>query len=359
MNYFYGDNVRWFIATVLNVYDDPRQEGRVQIMIHGIHSNDESDIPSGDFPWAQVLLPVTEGGVSGIGQGPGLLESAKVFGIFLDGKESQMPLVLGSFIHTGQVFGGGVRDASLRSSGIKNASSSISFYQGITTDRDLRKMVEDKPDDILVKRLALMLFFMNQTFESPEGPQSRFTPAMAAGIVGNLQGENSTFDPKLQSGIEDTNRTELFASDFPGGIKKVVANANENNEPSFGLAQWNANVGRFQQLFEYARMRQLPWDDFFLQAEFICHTLYGVGTTDNGASAQSNVYKKMLKASEYVGGANDNNTTWIWLDIYENPANKIVELQKREKFANEAMIDFQNSIKKSTPKQSTPNDETI
>ena len=101
-------------------------------------------------------------------------------------------------------------------------------------------------------------------------------------------------------------------------------------------------------------MRQLPWDDFFLQAEFICHTLYGVGTSANGASAQGNVYKKMLKASEYVGGPNDNNTTWIWLDIYENPKDKVNELQKREKFANEAMIDFQNAIKKSTPKQSTP-----
>lgn len=354
MNYFYGDNVRWFIGTVLNVYDDPRQEGRVQIMIHGIHSDDETDIPSGDYPWAQVLLPTTEGGSSGIGQGPGLLESAKVFGIFLDGKESQMPLVLGSLVHTGFITAGGVRDASLKSSGITEASSPVNFYQGIVTNRELRKMVEDKPDDILVKRLALMLFFVNQTFETPDGPKPRFNPEMAAGIVGNLQGENSLFDPSAQSGIRSTKRTNTFAASFPFGLQQVVPDANSSNEPSFGLAQWNANVGRFQQLLEYAKKRKMPWDDFFLQAEFICHTLYGVGTQADGASAQSNVYKKMLKASEYVGGPNDNNTTWIWLDIYENPANKVVELQKREKFANEAMIDFQNSIKKSTPKQSTP-----
>ena len=38
MNYFYGDNVRWFIGTVLNVYDDPSQDLRVQINIHRIHT---------------------------------------------------------------------------------------------------------------------------------------------------------------------------------------------------------------------------------------------------------------------------------------------------------------------------------
>ena len=354
MNYFYGDNIRWFIGTVLNVYDDPRQEGRVQIKIHGIHSEDESDIPSGDYPWAQVLIPATEGGVSGIGQGPGLLESAVVFGIFLDGKESQMPLVLGSLVHQGIVQPGSPRDQSFVSQGLLNTTDPVSFYQGIVTDKDLRAMVEDKPDDVLIKRLALMLFFANQTFETPEGPKSRFTPAMCAGIVGNLQGENSIFDPAAQSGIRNPKRSSLFASSFPDGLKPVVPSANSSNEPSFGLAQWNANVGRFQHLLEYAKKRQLPWDDFFLQAEFICHTLYGVGTEADGASSHSNVYRKMKKSTEYLGGANDNNATWIWLDIYENPANKIVELKKREKFANEAMIDFQNAIKKSTPKQSTP-----
>jgi len=354
MNYFYGDNVRWFIGTVLNVYDDPRQEGRVQIKIHGIHSDDESDIPSGDYPWAQVLLPVTEGGVSGIGQGPGLLESARVFGIFLDGKESQMPLVLGSLVHHGIVHPGSLRDQALVSQGLTNTTDPFSFYQGIVTDREIRTMVENNPDDILVKRLALMLFFANQTFETPDGPKPRFTPEMCAGIVGNLQGENSLFDPSAQSGVPSTKRTSTFAASFPEGLQQVVPDANSSNEPSFGLAQWNANVGRFQHLLEYSKKRKLPWDDFFLQAEFICHTLYGVGTSADGASAQSNVYKKMLKTSEYVGGPNDNNATWIWLDIYENPANKVVELQKREKFANEAMIDFQNAIKKATPKQSTP-----
>ena len=50
-----------------------------------------------DLPWATVLVPATEGGISGTGRSPnGIQQGAWVFGIFLDGKHSQNPLILGS-----------------------------------------------------------------------------------------------------------------------------------------------------------------------------------------------------------------------------------------------------------------------
>lgn len=349
MNYFYGDNVRWFIGTVLDVYNDPLERGRVQIRIHGIHSEDTTDIALADFPWAEVLIPTTEGGVSGIGQGPGILETAQVFGIFLDGKESQMPLVLGSLTHNEVINPGDRRDQTLYSQGNTSASDPFSLYQGIVTTEELRNTLASNPGDVRTKRLILMKFFMSQSFETPDGPKPRFTQEMAAGIVGNLQGENSTFDPKRQSGIPSTRRTSTFNETFPSGIGDIE---NPSNEPSFGLAQWNANVGRFQQLFEYSKKRGVPWDDFFLQAEFICHTLYGTGTRKDGASLYHNsVYKPMLRASQFDGGAyNSNSTTWIWLDIYENPAGKDKEIIKREKYAYEALQDFRAAITQSQPK---------
>ena len=93
---YYGDNTRWFIATVVNSTPPRGYEGRVKIRIHGLHSESTLDIPEDHLPWAQCVLPTTEGGVSGIGKIPRVLPSALVFGIFMDGKNSQTPIVLGS-----------------------------------------------------------------------------------------------------------------------------------------------------------------------------------------------------------------------------------------------------------------------
>lgn len=92
---FYGDTMRWFIGVVEEVGSDVPRLGRVKVRIHGVHA-DASLISVADLPYAQVLIPTTEGGVSGIGQNPNLMPGAQVFGIFLDGKSSQLPLVLGS-----------------------------------------------------------------------------------------------------------------------------------------------------------------------------------------------------------------------------------------------------------------------
>ena len=74
-------------------------EGRFKIRIHGLHSPSTVDIPEADLPWAQCVLPTTEGGVSGIGKMPQLMPNALVFGMFMDGKHSQTPLILGSIPH--------------------------------------------------------------------------------------------------------------------------------------------------------------------------------------------------------------------------------------------------------------------
>lgn len=93
---FYGDNTRWFIGVVVNHTPPIGLEGRVQIRINGIHSPSTDDVPQRDLPWAQVTLPATEEGTSGLGKIPKIMTGAQVFGIFVDGVASQVPLVLGS-----------------------------------------------------------------------------------------------------------------------------------------------------------------------------------------------------------------------------------------------------------------------
>lgn len=99
MSEFYGDDFRWFVATVVDASPPYGLEGRVKVRIHGIHTDNTRDIPQRDLPWAQCVLPTTEGGVSGIGRIPQILAGALVFGVFVDGINSQTPLILGSLPH--------------------------------------------------------------------------------------------------------------------------------------------------------------------------------------------------------------------------------------------------------------------
>jgi hypothetical protein len=89
---YYGDQTRWFLGKVVNVTDDPLQLGRVRVKIFGVY--DEIEEP--DLPWAQIVVPITQGVHEGKGQYLGMLVGTHVFGIFLDGKDSQLPLVLGT-----------------------------------------------------------------------------------------------------------------------------------------------------------------------------------------------------------------------------------------------------------------------
>ena len=96
VNQFYGDTTRWFIGTVVDTVGDPLVTpiGRVRVKILGVHDN----VDVSNLPWASVMLPSTEGGVTS-GFPPALQEGAQVFGIFLDGVQSQTPLILGSIPH--------------------------------------------------------------------------------------------------------------------------------------------------------------------------------------------------------------------------------------------------------------------
>ena len=74
---------------------DPLKIGRVRVRIHGIHTDNKLKIATPDLPWAQVILPTTSAGLSGMGMQHGLVEGSTVFGYFRDGETCQDPVVLG------------------------------------------------------------------------------------------------------------------------------------------------------------------------------------------------------------------------------------------------------------------------
>lgn len=91
---FYGDQTRWFMGEVVDI-NDPKQLARIKVRIYGIH-DDTILIKDDDLPWAQVVTPITEGGTNELGNPLGIQVNALVFGVFLDGGDSQLPLIFGS-----------------------------------------------------------------------------------------------------------------------------------------------------------------------------------------------------------------------------------------------------------------------
>lgn len=90
---------RWWIGVVENRKDDPERLGRVQVRIFGYHSQNKSDIPTADLPWAAVMMPPDSASSKGIGSSPtGIQEGSHVVGFFLDGDNAQTPVVIGTLV---------------------------------------------------------------------------------------------------------------------------------------------------------------------------------------------------------------------------------------------------------------------
>ena len=96
MNYHMGlDGFIWFIGVVEN-RNDPSKMGRVQVRCVSFHTDNKNDLPTEDLPWATTMLPTTSSANSGLGTNPFLAEGTWVLGFFLDAKNKQQPIILGT-----------------------------------------------------------------------------------------------------------------------------------------------------------------------------------------------------------------------------------------------------------------------
>ncbi len=216
---FYGDHYRWWFGIVVNP-NDPQMLGRMQVRIYGVHPEPVADLESEDLPWAQTMIPTTEGGVSGIGKMGRLLPGAKVVGFFLDGPTSQVPFIMGA-VHT-------IEDpspvqierlAASEDKSLTNESILASFFNGNTN-----------------AEICFNFFLANE-----------FTPEQAAAMIGNFAVESGTdIDPLKVS------------------------------QEKYGIAQW-AGVetagNRFVLLKSFAGQRNLNWQDLKTQLMFVLNEL--------------------------------------------------------------------------------------
>ena len=69
---------------------------RYKVRIIGLHDQGESEIPSEELPWAQIMYPVTAGGGQArSSRTSNLRQGMMVFGFFMDGQDQQIPVIMG------------------------------------------------------------------------------------------------------------------------------------------------------------------------------------------------------------------------------------------------------------------------
>ena len=95
-----ADDSTWRENIIPGKFQDPKTIPgwgyRYKVRILGLHDQGETVIPSDQLPWAQVMYPVTAGGGQASSyQTPNIRQGNMVFGFFLDGKDQQVPVIMG------------------------------------------------------------------------------------------------------------------------------------------------------------------------------------------------------------------------------------------------------------------------
>ena len=272
MKEFYGDDVRWFVGIVEDIRD-PLDLGRLRVRIYGIHSASKQDIGTGELPWASVVAPITQPGVSGLHQPYGIKPGAQVFGIFMDGKASQIPLVFGSIPRREDLTVPGTEEDS-KFVPIDNPQN-----RSGKTNREPR--YEKKPIPIVAGGNEEKAFnFIKSYFETQN---AQYAGEIAAGFVGNLLHEAG-------AGLDPTTPEEQPIAGR-GGI---------------GIAQWTGPRRVFLEN-EFSQNIEPPTSplDFETQLQYITWEL---------ENTHRHVKNRLLKAKTVAEAAE------IVLRYYETPA---------------------------------------
>jgi hypothetical protein len=270
-NYTRANN--YWLGTVISVYD-PLQLGRVQVRINGVHTENTDDIPNSDLPFAHVMTPSTEGGVSGIGLSTGIKPFAQVIGIFLDGPNGQAPVVLGSL-------------GKIEFDEDKSTKDEVSAYTTM--------IPRAKPDN-----LAKLLKLTGNTniekawnwFRSTRGGE--YSQSQVAGILGNLWVES----------FAETNNDDIN----PDAVQS-------NGGPGRGLAQWAVGDTRYNELVRMSKSANLPENSLLAQLRFITYEL--------------NVYPYLGKA-QLIETRTPEDASDVFMDKYEKPGDKGSRQKRRE-----------------------------
>lgn len=205
---FYGDGMRWFIGEVTSI-KDPLELGRVRLQIDGIHHDDSNLIPRNMLPWAQCMVPITEGGTSGYGNNLGIQVGARVFGIFLDGKDSQAPMVMGTLPKYENTLNadGSIRHAT-NTSDVQNKSTNV---LATGTNTLVARKVSNETDPVKIAKDANSRGG-EEPFDEPDSPYNAIYPMNYVHETprGNVIEIDDSHDSDGEGNITDYSRIHIY-----------------------------------------------------------------------------------------------------------------------------------------------------
>ena len=289
---FYGDGIRWWIGIVEEVGNDVPRLGRAKVRIYGVHAG-SSELPTADLPYATCLVPTTEHGTSGFGANPNLMVGAQVMGMFLDGPDSQLPVIFGS-----------IPKVELPS---QEQVSEIA--EVLSSDDPVAPYTGRNINDAYIQKVSMNLGSTKLARSWKFFRNTGWGPVAIAAMLGNFM-------------VECGGTTDLI----------VDVEVDDRGKPAKGIAMWRSNktgTGRYEQLDKFAESRNSTWEDLETQLRFVNHEF----------ETQANYYDpKDFNSVTDVGHA-----TVFFQHKYENPEfeggltekelNALPEAEKEERYS--------------------------
>lgn len=202
-------------------YSIPGWGKRYKVRIIGLHDQGETEIPSDQLPWANIMYPVTAGGFqTNSGQTPNLRQGNMVFGFFLDGQDQQVPVIMGvlgnnSQTELSQVIG----DNSVTNAQAGNIGKS-GYSSGSKSKGNAREIAPDQ--DKVIKQPARKA----PTGKHPSG-SSNSTPTLA-NDPNNRKNTNVNRSLDAVLAAEDAAVQEALAKEAGPGAKPAPGAQLEN-----------------------------------------------------------------------------------------------------------------------------------
>lgn len=196
-------------------YSIPGWGKRYKVRIIGLHDQGETEIPSDQLPWANLMYPVTAGGYqTNSGQSPNLRQGNMVFGFFLDGQDQQVPVIMGVLGNNSQTeLSQAIGDNSVTNAQAGNIGKS-GYASGSKSKGNAREIAPDQ--DKVIKQPARKA----PTGKHPSG-SANSTPTLA-----NDPNSKRTIDAVIAA--EDAAVQEALAKEAGPGAKPAPGAQLEN-----------------------------------------------------------------------------------------------------------------------------------
>jgi len=271
---FYGDNTRWWFGRIVTLpANDPLKLGRAQVQIFGIHSE---ELDPKLLPWASIVLPTTSGGIDGIGMSPWLQANARVFGIFLDGEMSQIPLIIGTVpFKSGNMGNTGTGSSSSGSTGgtqseyptSNNYVNNTSGTRFVASSPEAKEAVEDRyGKTISNNEFDNFISLIHAECSAGNNPNSKEVAWIGQVVINRSLHDNYTLTQTIYkpgqfqpvTDPSDTAGRARFAAGpygqserekaIYGALVNELQNAPTNMYFFLGTSYWNANRGNISWL---------------------------------------------------------------------------------------------------------------